>query len=133
MAAEPTQREVEEWAAGERKRREAWLAGPSEGEKREWSRRQRHLRELRELYGASDEPYLETQRQLERRLRLVAHLARVGTLDLLLRWPRRLRDVGNLPPRFGAKLIHAGLDAEYDYHGERVSRRELRPDSSRDD
>ena len=53
MAAEPTeQEEVEAWAEREKKRRAAWLAGPSEAEKREWSRRQQHLRELRDLYSA---------------------------------------------------------------------------------
>ena len=41
VAAEPTDQEVEEWAEREKKRREAWLAGPSEAEKREWRRRQR--------------------------------------------------------------------------------------------
>ena len=121
MAAERTERETEEWAEGERKRREAWLAGPSETEKREWTRQQRHLRELREVYGAADRPDSELQRDLEQHLRLDAHLARVGILDLLVHWPRSLGDIGNLPARFGAKLIRSGLDAEYDHYTEPVS------------
>ena len=61
MAAEPTDPEVDAWAEREKNRREAWLAGPSDAEKREWSRRQRELSELRETYGASDEPDSEAR------------------------------------------------------------------------
>jgi ferric-dicitrate binding protein FerR (iron transport regulator) len=120
VAAEPTDQEVEEWAEREKKRREAWVAGPSEAEKREWSRRQRDLSELRELYGASDEPDSELERELERRLRRDAQLARAGVFGLLL----------NLPYSLGAKLIRSGLDAQYDYYTEPAFRRRVRPDSS---
>jgi len=129
VAAERTQQETEEWAEREKKRREAWLAGPSEAEKSEWTRRQRHLGELKEVYGAADRPDSERERELEQHLRLDAHLARVGILDLLLHWPRRLGDIGNWPPRLGAKLIRGGLDAEYDHYTEPVSRG-LPPDFS---
>lgn len=118
MAAEPTDQEVEEWALREKKRREAWVAGPSEAEKRAWSRRQRELSELRELYGASDEPDSELERDLERRLRRDAHLARAGILGLFL----------NLPYSVGAKLIRSGLDAQYDYYTEPAFRRRMPPD-----
>ena len=112
--------EVEEWAEREKQRREAWLAGPSEAEKREWSLRQRHLKELRELHGTGDRPDPELERELERRLRREASLARAGILDLLLHWP----------PRLGAKLIRSGLDAQYDYYTEPASGRRLPPDLS---
>jgi len=129
VAAEPTEQELEEWAEREKERREAWLAGPSEEEKREWRRRQRHLRELREVYGPSDRPDSELDRELERRLRLDAHLVRVGIFDMLAHWPRRVGSIGNWPPRLGAKLIHNGLDAEYSHYAEPVSRRGPSPDS----
>ena len=106
MAAEPTDQEVEAWAKREKNRREDWLAGPSEAEKHEWSRRQREFSELRDLYGASDEPDSEVERELERRLRRDLHLARAGILGLFL----------NLPYSVGAKLIRSGLDAQYDYY-----------------
>ena len=122
MAAEPTEQEVEEWAEREKKRREAWLAGPGEAEKREWSRQQRHRRETRELYGAGARPDPEFERELEQRLRREAYLARVGILDMLLHWP----------PRLGAKLIRSGLDAQYDYYTEPAYRRRLPPDFSDD-
>ena len=120
VAAEPTEREVQEWAEREKKRRQDWLAGPSEAEKREWSERQRHRSELKELSDAGDRPDSEIERELEQRLRREAYLARVGILDLLLHWP----------PRLGAKLIRSGLDAQYDYYTEPASRRRVPPDFS---
>jgi len=120
VAAEPTEQSVEEWAEREKQRREAWLAGPSEGEKREWLRRQRDRREVRERFDAGDLSDSELERELERRLRREAYLARVGMVDLLLRWP----------PRLGAKLIRAGLDAQYDYYTEPASRRRVSPEYS---
>ena len=120
MAAEPTDQEVDAWAEREKNRREAWLAGPSEEEKREWSRRQRELNAVRELYGASDEPDSELERELEQRLRRDAHLARAGILGLFL----------NLPYSVGAKLIRSGLDAQYDYYTEPAFRRRMPPDFS---
>jgi len=132
VAAEPTEQEVEEWAEREKKRREAWLAGPSESEKREWRQQQRHRRELSEIYGAGDRSDSEVEREVERRLRLDAHLARVGIFDLLAHWPRRLGAIGALPPRMGAKLIRSGLDVEYDHYTEPASSRRPPPDSSAD-
>ena len=38
---QPTPEEIEAWASRERKRREAWLAGPTEDEQDEWVRRYR--------------------------------------------------------------------------------------------
>jgi hypothetical protein len=120
VAAEPTDQEVEEWAELEKKRREAWLAGPSEAEKREWRRRQAEIRELREVYGPIEESDAMFERQLERRWRREAYLARAGILDFLLHWP----------PRLGAKLIRSGLDAQYDYYTEPPFRRRVPPDFS---
>jgi hypothetical protein len=114
---------VEDWAEREKKRREAWLAGPTEAEKREWRRRQRDIGELRELREASDESDATLERELERRLRRDAYLVRAGILDLLLHWP----------PRLGAKLIRGGLDAQYDYYTEPASRRRVPPDLSTED
>ena len=123
MAAEPTDQEVEEWAEREKKRREAWLTGPSESEKREWRRRQAELKELKEMFGPSDDPDSMLERQLERRLRREAYLARAGILDLLMHWP----------PRLGAKLIRSGLDAQYDYYTEPAFRRRVPPEFSSED
>ena len=123
VAAEPTEQEAKEWAEREKKRREAWIAGPSEAEKREWMRRQGHRRELQERYAGGDWSDSDLERELERRLRHDAYLARVGMVDLLLRWP----------PRLGAKLIRAGLDAQYDYYTEPAFRRRVPAEFSAED
>ena len=38
QAAEPTQAEIDEWAAREKARREAWLAGPTDEERRAYAK-----------------------------------------------------------------------------------------------
>ena len=43
-APEPTQAEIDAWAASEKKRREAWLNGPSDEERAEYAQ---HLRQRR--------------------------------------------------------------------------------------
>jgi hypothetical protein len=47
---QPTWEEADAWASRERKRREAWLAGPSEVEQDEWARRARR----RSMFGPSE-------------------------------------------------------------------------------
>jgi len=120
VAAEPTDREVDEWASREKKRREEWLAGPTEADKREWRSRQRQLRESRELYDELDERDWALERRLEHRLQRDAYLAGAGAFDWLV----------HLPPRLAAKLIRSGLDAQYDYYTEPTSRRRVPPDLS---
>jgi hypothetical protein len=39
---EPTPEEIDAWAGREHKRREAWVAGPTDAEKQEWARRYRY-------------------------------------------------------------------------------------------
>ena len=43
-AQEPTQAEIDAWAARERQRREAWLNGPSEEERAEYAQHLQHRR-----------------------------------------------------------------------------------------
>lgn len=47
---QPTREEADAWASRERKRREAWLAGPTEFEQDEWARRSRR----RAMFGAME-------------------------------------------------------------------------------
>jgi hypothetical protein len=49
----PTDAELQEWAAGERRRREAWLRGPSDTEKAIWAQRERERRALVEHANTS--------------------------------------------------------------------------------
>jgi hypothetical protein len=46
MFLDPSDAEIEEWAAHERQRREAWLNGPTAEEKTAWARRERERRML---------------------------------------------------------------------------------------
>jgi hypothetical protein len=85
-----TDEEVEEWAERERKRRQAWLSGPSELEKRDWARRQYHRR--RTHY--SDYPYEESRDETvsERSFAVEreAELAAKGFISWFLEWPHHL-------------------------------------------
>jgi len=84
---EPTQAEIDEWAAREKQRREAWLNGPSGDERAAYARRLRQRR----LAEAFD----EGEQRLEERLRLGLHygrdaqLAAEGAMTLFYRWSRR--------------------------------------------
>jgi hypothetical protein len=82
----PTRTEVDEWALREHARRQKWLLGPGEEEKRTWARYERRRR-MGEIGEA----------QLERSLREAA-LARLGVWSLLTLSPmeawRRLIDAG---------------------------------------
>jgi hypothetical protein len=49
---EPSDAEVEAWAARERERRQAWLRGPSEAQKAVWAERERERRRVEVGGGA---------------------------------------------------------------------------------
>ena len=84
---EPTQAEIEAWAAQERKRREAWLNGPSEDERAEYAKRLRQRR----LSDAFDEgeTKIEEGVRLGVRYGRETQLAAEGALNVLYRWSRR--------------------------------------------
>jgi len=86
MSLEPTQAEIDEWAEKERRRREAWLKGPSPDERQAYARRVRERR-LVEIEGG-DDPWSEWGRQMRRYPREV-QLAMEGAMSLFLRWSRR--------------------------------------------
>ncbi len=97
---EPTQAEIDAWAASERARREAWLAGPTDEERQAYARRLRNRR----LAGMFD----EGEQRLEGGMRRGLHAGREGQLavegaaSLLYRWSRRTF----------AELVRAGRDWE---------------------
>jgi hypothetical protein len=84
---EPTQAEIDAWAARERKRREAWLDGPGPDERAEYAKRLRQRR----LADAFD----EGETRIGDSVRLGVHygretqLAAEGAVNLLYRWSRR--------------------------------------------
>jgi len=78
-AGAPTDVEIEEWAARERRRHEAWLRGPSETEKAIWAQRERERRAFA-ARGAAAEASATTRRSTRRQLQLATE----GAISLVL-------------------------------------------------
>ncbi len=96
----PTQAEIDEWAARERARREAWLHGPTEEERAAYAKRVRN----RMLSDAFD----ESEHRLEASVRRGLHYGREGQLaaegaaSLFRRWSQHML----------AELVRAGRQWE---------------------
>jgi len=108
---EPTQAEIDAWAARERQRREAWLNGPSEEERAAYAQQLRQRR----LAEAFD----EGEHRLEEGVRTGLHygreaqLAAEGAVNLFYRWSRRTM----------SELVRAGREWEEDTALPRMRRR----------
>ena len=97
---EPTEAEIEEWAAREKQRREAWLNGPSAEERAEYARRLRRRR-LADAFDEGEARIADNVR-LGVRYGRETQLAAEGAMTLLYRWSRRTF----------AELIRAGREWE---------------------
>ena len=86
IALDPTPAEVEAWVASERRRREAWLQGPTADEQTAYAQRVRDER-LAELQGP-DARLTDRMRQMKVYPR-EAQLAAEGAMSLLLKWSRQ--------------------------------------------
>ena len=86
IALDPTPAEVEAWVASERRRREAWLQGPTADEQAAYAQRVRDER-LAELQGP-DARLADRMRQMKVYPR-EAQLAAEGAMSLLLKWSRQ--------------------------------------------
>ncbi len=100
IALEPTQAEIDEWAAREKRRREAWLSGPSQEERADYARQMRQRR----VSDAFDEGESRVSEgvQLGVRYGREAQLAAEGAMTLFYRWSRRRM----------AELVRAGREWE---------------------
>jgi hypothetical protein len=98
--AEPTQAEIDEWAARERQRREAWLNGPTAEEREAYALRLRQRR----LSDTFDEGEAMLADSVRRGMRLgrEGQLAAEGAVALLYRFSRRTF----------AEMVRAGRDWE---------------------
>jgi hypothetical protein len=98
--AEPTQAEIDEWAARERQRREAWVKGPTAEEREEYAQRLRQRR----LADTFDEGEAMLSESVRRGVRLgrEGQLAAEGAVALAYRFSRRTF----------AELVKAGRDWE---------------------
>ena len=100
LAAEPTQAEIDAWAAKEKARREAWLAGPDDEEREAYARRVRQRR----LAETFDEGTNRLDEGVRRGIQVgrEGQLAVEGAMALLYRWSRRTM----------ADLVRAGREWE---------------------
>jgi len=110
-ALEPSQAEIDAWAAREKARRAAWVAGPNDDERAAYARslRQRRLGE------AFDEGEFRLQEGMRVGLHYSreAQLAAEGAMALMYRWSRRTF----------AELVRAGREWEQDTALPRARRR----------
>ena len=97
---EPTIAEIEDWAARERQRREAWLNGPSTEEREAYASRLRQRR-LAEAFDEG-ETMIQEKVRLGVRYGRETQLAAEGAMTLFYRWSRRTM----------AELIRAGREWE---------------------
>jgi hypothetical protein len=81
----PTRDEVERWAEEERRRRQQWVAGPSEHEKRAWALREQAQRiaEIRALAG----PAGYDRDPFAAECRTDAQYATLGLWRAFMEWP----------------------------------------------
>jgi hypothetical protein len=99
-ASEPTQAEIDAWAARERQRREAWINGPSEAERAEYAAHLRHRR-LASTFDEGEARIADTVR-MGVRLGRESQLAAEGAVALMYRFSRRTF----------AELVRAGREWE---------------------
>lgn len=100
VGLEPTQAEIDEWVAREKRRREAWLKGPSAEEKAEYAQRLRQRR-LADAFDEGETRIAESVRNGVRYGR-ETQLAAEGAMTLIYRWSRRTM----------AELVRAGREWE---------------------
>jgi hypothetical protein len=84
---EPTEAEIDDWAARERKRREQWLSGPTAEERAQYAQRVRQRR-VAEAFDEGEARISEGVRMGVRAGR-ETQLAAEGALNVLYRWSRR--------------------------------------------
>ena len=98
---EPTEAELDDWAARERERRQAWVNGPTADERAEWAHRERRRR-LSHLSDEDREAVIaEWTRHMVRYPREM-QLAAEGMASLFYQWSRRQM----------ADFVRAGRDWE---------------------
>jgi hypothetical protein len=108
---DPSDAEIEEWAERERKRREAWLKGPTQEEKAAWARHER-ARRLADVAAAQDEAAVKRD-GLRLRYPREAQLAAEGAVSLA--WKLSRRGLG--------LLMRAGREWEEEFAQPRRPRR----------
>jgi len=99
-AMEPTQAEIDAWAARERKRREEWLRGPTDEERTAYAQSLRQRR-LAETFDEGERKIGDVAR-MGVRMGRETQLAAEGAVRIFYRWSRRTFD----------ELVEAGREWE---------------------
>jgi hypothetical protein len=125
IGVDPTQAEIDQWAAEERARREAWLHGPTDAQKAAWAARERARRTGDVPRGQLrlPTPSADTVRAAQYAMR-EAQLAAEGAVSLLFKVS--LRDMFD-------QLVRAGRDWETEYSSRPVRRRRIALDTESSD
>ncbi len=99
-AVEPTQAEIDDWAAKEKARRQAWLAGPTDEEREAYAKRIKNRR-FAEMFDEGEHRIDETVRRGLHYGR-ESQLAAEGAVSLAYTWSRH----------FFKELVKAGREWE---------------------
>jgi hypothetical protein len=118
---EPTQSEIDAWAAQERIRREAWLNGPTADQKAAWARRERERRMLERDVSDVRGGVRDSSRLVQRYVREM-QLAAEGAVSLFF---------NSSPSEVFNNLVQAGRDWEEEFTNQppRRKRVKLEPDT----
>jgi hypothetical protein len=122
LELEPTQADIDRWAAEERERREAWLRGPTDAQKAAWAARERMRRAAAHgrWQGRLPLPSADTRRLTQFYMREV-QLAAEGAMSLV--FSMSVRDVFD-------SLVQAGREWENEYTRRPPRRRRIRLDDA---
>ena len=116
---EPSESEIEAWAAQEKKRREAWLSGPTADQKAAWARRERERRMLEREAMDVRGSVRDSSRLLQRYVRDM-QLAAEGAVSLLF---------NASPSEVFDNLVRAGRDWEEEFTSQPPRRRRVTLDA----
>jgi hypothetical protein len=116
---EPSESEIEAWAAQEKKRREAWLSGPTADQKAAWARRERERRTLERDVTDVRGSVRDSSRVLQRYVRDM-QLAAEGAVSLLF---------NSSPSEVFDNLVRAGRDWEEEFTSQPPRRRRVKLDA----
>jgi hypothetical protein len=112
---EPSESEIEAWAAQEKRRREAWLSGPTADQKAAWARRERERRMLEREAMDVRGSVRDSSRLLQWYVRDM-QLAAEGAVSLLF---------NASPSEVFDNLVRAGRDWEEEFTSQPPRRRRV--------
>jgi hypothetical protein len=116
QSVNPSDAEVEEWAGRERRRREAWLKGPTETEKAIWAQREQERRLSGSESSSRARGFPGDSARIVQRYAREMQLAAEGAMSLLMKLS--VQDAFD-------QLVRAGRDWEEDFMSQPPRRRRV--------